>query len=27
MVTVGQAYNKLEAFLDAVTKQQPAQGA
>lgn len=27
MMTVGQAYNKLEAFLEAVTKQQPAQGA
>jgi hypothetical protein len=27
MVTVGQAYNKLETFLEAVAKQQPAQGA
>ena len=27
MVTVGQAYNKLENFLAAVAKTQPAQGA
>ena len=27
MVTVGQTYNKLEAFLAAVTQQQPAKGA
>jgi len=27
MVTVGQAYNKLEQFLDAVAKQQSTQGA
>jgi hypothetical protein len=27
MVTVGQTYAKLEAFLDAVAKAQPQQGA
>lgn len=27
MVTVGQAYTKLENFLAAVAKNQPAQGA
>lgn len=27
MMTVGQTYSKLEAFLGAVTAQQPAQGA
>ena len=26
MMTVGQTYNKLETFLGAVAKQQPAQG-
>jgi len=27
MMTVGQTYNKLEAFLGAVTANQPQQGA
>ena len=27
MVTVGNAYNKLETFLAAVAKQQPPEGA
>lgn len=27
MMTVGQTYNKLEAFLGAVAQNQPAQGA
>lgn len=27
MMTVGQTYGKLEAFLGAVAQQQPAQGA
>ena len=27
MMTVGQTYNKLEQFLNAVVQQQPAQGA
>jgi len=27
MMTVGQTYGKLEAFLSAVSAQQPAQGA
>ena len=27
MMTVGQTYSKLETFLNAVSQQQPAQGA
>ena len=27
MMTVGQTYNKLEQFLNAVAQQQPAKGA
>lgn len=27
MMTVGQTYNKLEQFLNAVSQQQPAKGA
>ena len=27
MMTVGQTYNKLEQFLNAVVQQQPAKGA